>query len=309
MSMEKKKTILVLMSTFNGEKYLKEQIDSILNQKTEHEVHLWIRDDGSQDHTCEIVKEYISKFSEAIEFSKGSNLGYNASFFQLINAAGGYDYYSISDQDDIWLDDKLQIACDTIDMQKNSGPILYASTSYLVHNELKPYGTTRKKQRPLSMYNTIIQNICPGHTQVMNNAMINLLKNDVDTSRIYVYDSWITNMANLYGTIVFDNTAHTFYRQYEGNQLGSGRGKLGQLLASLKRVKKGDGLNYRKQIEYFIEMNKDMLVEKGYYEEIARFISAETFWEKAKYLCTTKLYRQSRIESYALYGAIIAGGY
>ena len=60
MSIEHKKKILVMMSTFNGEKYLKEQIDSILNQKTEHEVYLQIRDDGSRDRTCEIVTEYIS---------------------------------------------------------------------------------------------------------------------------------------------------------------------------------------------------------------------------------------------------------
>lgn len=298
-----------MMSTFNGEKYLKEQIDSILNQKTEHEVYLQIRDDGSRDRTCEIVTEYISKYPGKITFSKGGNLGYNASFFQLINAAGGYDYYSISDQDDIWLDDKLHVACNSIDRQRNNTPILYASTSYLVHNELKPYGTTRKKQRPLSIYNTIVQNICPGHTQVMNNAMLELLKGNLDFSRIYVYDSWITNMANLYGTILFDNVPHTLYRQYGGNQLGAGRGKAGQLLASLKRVKRGDGLKYRRQIEYFIEINKDMLINKGYYEELVRFISAKTFGERIKYLCTSKLYRQNYLESCALYGAIIVGRY
>ena len=55
------------MSTYNGEKYLREQIDSILNQKTDYEVHLCIRDDGSKDRTCDIVEEYIEKYTEEVK--------------------------------------------------------------------------------------------------------------------------------------------------------------------------------------------------------------------------------------------------
>lgn len=303
------KRILVMMSTYNGEKHLRAQIDSILNQKTIHEIHLRIRDDGSKDRTCDIVEEYIRKRPNQIELIKGENLGYNGSFFNLIKNAEGYNYYAISDQDDVWLKEKLQTACDAIDGIKKDMPVLYASTSFLVHDDMIPYGTTRKKERKMTMYNTIIQNICPGHTQVMNNRLIELLKGNIDYKRIYVYDSWIQNVANLYGKIIFDNKPHTYYRQYEGNQLGSGVGKIGQLFSSIKRTKTNDGKKYRTQIEYFKELNELELKKLGYYKEIDRFTNATSVRSKIKLLCNTKLKRQNSIESIAFYCAVLFGRY
>nr|WP_288886129.1 NAD-dependent epimerase/dehydratase family protein [uncultured Blautia sp.] len=301
--------ILVMMSTYNGEKHLREQIDSILNQNVNHTIHIRIRDDGSKDSTCKIIEEYMATYPDQIELIKGDNIGCNASFFNLIQNAEGYDYYSISDQDDVWIEDKLQIACDAIDMESDDIPILYASVSYLVHDNLIPYGTTRKKEREMSMYNTIIQNICPGHTQVMNKWLIELLKqDDIDTRRIYVYDSWIQNVANLYGKIVFDNEPHTYYRQYEGNQLGSGAGKIGQLMASISRDKTGDGHKYRRQIEYFVEKNRGALSDNGMYKELNEFVNVRGI---LKIICfmRSKLYRQNKMETFFFFVAVIAGRY
>lgn len=307
--MSSKKRILVMMSTYNGEKHLREQIDSILKQKTDYTIHLRIRDDGSKDNTCEIIEEYISNYPDQVELIKGENIGYNASFFSLIQAAYGFDYYSLSDQDDVWLPDKLQVACDAIDKENNDIPLLYASTSYLVHDDLKPYGTTRKKQRPFFMYNTIIQNICPGHTQVMNDSLLSILKKEIDTSRIYVYDSWITNIANLYGTVVFDNEPHAYYRQYDGNQLGSGVGKIGQLIVSGKRTGSGDGKKYKEQIKYFVEINQEVLKKGGVYKELEQFVNAERLLQRIKYISRSKLYRQNCLETYAFFLAVIMGKY
>lgn len=296
-----------MMSTYNGEKHLSEQIESILNQKTAYEIHIRIRDDGSKDRTVEIAEKYARSYPDQIEIIRGENLGYNGSFFYLIRSAEGFDYYSISDQDDVWLEDKLQVACDAIDNVNEDIPILYASTSYLVRNDLIPYGMTRKKVRDLSLYNTIVQNICPGHSQVMNSKLIYLLKDNIDCNRIYVYDSWIQNVANLFGKIVFDNNPHTYYRQYEGNQLGSGSGKLGQLLSSLKRNKSNDGIKYRIQIEYFIEKYKAELIDYGYYSELKSFVDAKTVVERIKYIVRTKLIRQNAFESLVFYCAVILG--
>lgn len=301
------KKILVMMSTFNGEKHLREQIDSILNQKTDHSIYLRIRDDGSTDRTCEIIEEYINNYPKNVELFRGENKGYNASFFWLLQSAFGYDYYALSDQDDKWLSDKLQVACDMIDRENKDIPLLYASTSYLVHDDLIPYGTTRKKRREMTIYNTIIQNICPGHSQVMNEKMVDLLRGDIDASRIYVYDSWIQNVANLYGKILFDNTPHTYYRQYEGNQLGSGVGKIGQLIASIGRNKTGDGHKYRRQIEYFMEYNSIKLQERGVYKEVLAFLEANTLMKKIRYLRKSKLIRQNKLETMFFYAAVLTG--
>jgi rhamnosyltransferase len=303
-----KKKILVLMSTYNGQDHLSEQIDSILKQETSCDVDILIRDDGSTDGTRLLLEKYNNDYDN-IELKLEDNIGCNASFFKLLEYAADHDYYAFCDQDDVWLPDKLQIAYDALSKEDNEKPLMYASSSYLVRNDMKIFGETRKQRRPMTMLNTIIQNICPGHTQVMNQKMLELLKIKIDTNRIYVYDAWATNVANLKGKLLFDNTSHTLYRQYEGNQLGSGAGKFGQLIASVKRGKNGDGYKYRMQVEYFKEVYEKELKEKGFYDDIEYFVNAKTLGKKMLIPFKSGLYRQRKIETMAFYIAVLVGKY
>lgn len=301
------KKILVLMSAFNGQSFIESQIESIMKQETSYEVVLRIRDDGSSDNTQNIVKQLQNKYPNRIEYFYSENIGSNAGFLFLLREASGYDYYAISDQDDVWLPNKLSVACKYLEAENDSMPLLYASTSYLVADDLKPYGKTRKKTRDFSIFNTIIQNICPGHTQVLNNKLLELLKGDIDISRIYVYDSWITSTAILYGKILFNNDSYTYYRQHDKNLLGYGKGFFGRLLASLKHAKTGDGLIYRKQGEYFFRNNFKKINELGFDSELNKFFGAKTFLQKIIYLLNSKLYRQNKIETLAFYLAVLLG--
>ena len=123
------KKVQVLLSTYNGEKYLKEQLDSIIAQKGV-DVHILARDDGSKDDTIKILEGY-----ENIDIIKGSNIGVCKSFFELINKSGEYDYYSFADQDDVWDCDKLVIAINKLE-KCNSKPAVYASNTRLVDANL-----------------------------------------------------------------------------------------------------------------------------------------------------------------------------
>ena len=295
------------MSAYNGSKYIKEQVLSIINQKTQNDVTIRIRDDGSVDETTEIIMQLRNEYPNKIELIRGNNIGYNASFFYLLNNAKGYDYYAISDQDDVWLDNKLETAVKALEKEKEDIPLLFASTSFLVEDDMQPYGTTRKKQRPFTIYNTIIQNICPGHTQVFNNKLLELVNRKIDVENIYVYDSWITNLAMLYGKIVFDNDSYTYYRQHRQNQLGYGKGRIGQLLTSAKHTKKGDGSKYRRQIKYFVCLNKEELMKQGYYKELYRFADSKGFISRLKVVLRNKIYRQKRMETIAFYCAYMIG--
>lgn len=303
------KKVLVMMSTYNGEQFIKEQVESIIVQKTTAEVYLRIRDDGSTDKTCDVIFDLQKRYPGKIELIKGKNKGCNASFFELINSAEGYDYYSISDQDDVWMENKIQTAILFLEGEEKELPLLYASTSFLTGDDLIPYGTTRRQERVFSVYNTIIQNICPGHTQVMNDALLKKIQGEMDVTKVYVYDSWITNMAMLYGKVIFDNNSYTLYRQHTGNQMGSGKGVIGQLVASAKRSYAGDGHKYREQIEYFLEFNKEELERQGCYKEIYEFLSAKNIFKKLLYLCKGKLFRQRKIETIAFYAAWLCGRY
>ena len=100
--------ILVMMSTYNGEKYIREQIDSILHQK-DVKVDIVVRDDGSKDNTQNILKNYSSKYKN-IKWSQGDNVGPCKSFLELLYSSGEYEYYAFADQDDYWYPNKLKAA-------------------------------------------------------------------------------------------------------------------------------------------------------------------------------------------------------
>ena len=112
--------VLVLLSSYNGEKYIKEQIDSILTQKN-ITVKLFIRDDGSTDATRNILKEY-EKYSNCVVVF-GDNIGAANSFLWLIQNAHSSGYYAFSDQDDIWDRDKLSSAISIIKSTGSTIPI------------------------------------------------------------------------------------------------------------------------------------------------------------------------------------------
>ena len=118
--------VLVIMSTYNGEKYVREQINSILMQKNV-EVSVLVRDDGSTDGTLEVINGLQD---DRITVLNGENMGCEASFFELLMHCKGYEYYAFSDQDDIWLEDKLARAIGMIG--SSDTPVLYCSNQMLV---------------------------------------------------------------------------------------------------------------------------------------------------------------------------------
>ena len=124
--------VCVLMSTYNGEKYLKEQLDSILNQNSII-VDILIRDDGSTDKTLNILDEYNKKYNN-IRYYTGENLKSAKSFLDLLFTAGEYDYYSFSDQDDVWDRDKLLVAVSKL----KEGYNLYGCKKKIVNSNLEP---------------------------------------------------------------------------------------------------------------------------------------------------------------------------
>ena len=286
------------MSTFNGEKYLKAQVESIFNQSDKYDVNLLIRDDGSTDNTQNIIIE-LSKKNRKINYIFGKNIGCNASYFELLKIAENIDcdFIALSDQDDIWLDDKLLSAIELLTQGNTNKPILYGSVSYLVKNDLIPYGKTQIARKNISVYNTIIQNFFPGHSQVFNKELLKYLNKDLDFSKIYVYDSWITNVANCFGQLFFDNKPHTLYRMHGENEVGYSQSKMQWILERIRRLMSGDVLRQAKQIEYFIDIYKENL-DKEFIKEMNRFLnSRSSFFSRVRYLLQCKLYRQKRIET------------
>lgn len=304
-----KNNVVVLLSSYNGEKYIKEQIDSILNQKTEYEVDILIRDDGSTDSTRTILDDYVKRYPERVKTMYGENCGYIKSFFELIKVADGYKYYCLSDQDDVWLEHKVDAAVKLLDKEDNNKPLLYGSSSFLVDIDLNKYGETQRNLRGVTFNNVVVQNILPGHSQMFNDKLCQLLKDDIDYSRIYVHDSWITKVASVYGKIIFDNNSYTLYRQHGSNEVGFGKGIIGWIRERIKRVNKSDNAKLSEEIYYFYEKHaKNMDIKDR--KEIEAFIKSQrSIVTRLLYVIKTKMYRQRTFETLLFKLLYLSGGY
>lgn len=304
-----KKKIVVLISTYNGEKYLKQQIDSILNQKSSHQIDLRVRDDGSTDGTIEILQSYVEKYPKRVQVYFRENIGYINSFFELIREAEGYDYYALSDQDDIWLEDKIETAVEACESSAYNGPLLYGSSSFLVNDQLEIMGETQKNLRGITWDNLLIQNFFPGHTQVFNDALCKMLKAEVDCSKIYVHDFWITYMAFLHGKAIFDNQSHTYYRQHGTNTVGFGKNTVEWIVERLKRIGHSDNKKIATQISYFYDTCEEYMDEE-LKEKVGAFIHSQTsLGRRISYLRKTNLYRQKNFETVLFKILYLLGGY
>lgn len=299
--------IAVLLSSYNGEKYIVEQIESILNQQLKNALlHIYVRDDGSTDRTVELVKN-MAEADERIHIRCGQNIGSNASYFTLIHEVSGYDFYAFSDQDDVWDEDKIQTAVDQL-MASGKRCVLYGSPSRLTNEALEPYGLTQTMRRPITLYNSLIQNFLPGHSQVMDDALLKVLAKINNYEGIHVYDSFITNMAVIHGSVLFDNTPHTRYRQHQNNQIGFGDQGSGWIINRLKRIKKNESHLYARQIA-FIRNGQDAYLSPDEKNEIDQFLSEGGFLTRLGYVLRSKLFRQRKLETLAFKLLYLLGGY
>lgn len=308
-----KPKVAILLSSYNGGEYISEQIESILNQSYKN-ITLLIRDDGSTDKTISIIQSYLNNHKNII-FLKGENIGLVRSFLELLRYAfsKNFDYFAFCDQDDIWLPNKISSAVDCLDKYSNEGftPLLYSCTSKVVDKNLKFTGKlTEKKTKEITFFNTAIQNICPGHNQVINRPLakivLDLFKNN---NYIYSQDYWITNIAVVTGKICFDNIPHTLYRMHNDNQLGYGSSKLGRFINHITRVKNKEARKMAIQLNDFVRLLYSTLSMKEKNEMSLFFDSQSSFIKRANYIRYTKLYRQNNKETLAFKILYLLGFY
>lgn len=226
--------ILVLVSTYNGERFISQQLDSILNQQGV-EVSVLIRDDGSSDNTLKILDEYASKYA-VIKYYQGVNVGPCMSFFDLLRHAEGYDYYAFCDQDDVWDDDKLLCAVRKLSMQSDTIPLLYCSNLKVVDENLnfcrfahtQLFNTNNK-------YSGLVDFYAVGCTEVFNQFAADLTKSHIRQDCL-MHDSWIFMICNFFGRVIYDEEAHINYRQHSNNVIGIRKNWISVINDRIRRV-------------------------------------------------------------------------
>lgn len=216
--------VAVMMSTYNGEKYVAEQIESILCQR-DVEVELFIRDDGSSDATESILKEFAEKNAN-VHYDIKQNVGSAVSFMDLLySVSSEYDFYAFADQDDVWLEDKLYNA---VLMLKEADAFLYASNQECTDKEMNSIGLRYSDDDKIHLqpFEIMQRNMLAGCTMVLSREFFKLLKEDSRRPsyallKLRMHDVWVAFIAALYGKLIYDKRSFIKYRLHENNVVGA----------------------------------------------------------------------------------------
>lgn len=286
------KKVQVLLSSYNGEKYLAAQLESILTQDYE-EISILIRDDGSTDHTLEIIQCYADKYTN-IGYYVGENIGVQQSFFQLMQHADKTaDYYAFSDQDDVWLPEKIRQAVQLLEKQDQSLPLLYASKTTLVDAGLKEIPIRKKevKIRP-KFGNALVENVCTGCTEVFNRRLLELVTKQLPTYAI-MHDWWLYLCATAFGQVYYDVNSYILYRQHGNNQVGSSVSFFDDWSRRFKNFKRSNGA-LRKQVAEFQKIYGSDYDKSKYAAWIAGYKYRLDY--RRKLIFSKEIFRQGKLD-------------
>ena len=213
--------VQVMLSTYNGEKYILEQLESLKLQDYAN-FTVKIRDDGSKDSTFALVSEYIKANNLDWEIHKGENLGFIKSFFWLLfNASEEAEFYSFCDQDDYWKKEKISRAVERLQTEPEELPLLYSSGYTLVDKNLVPFPVKPRESNLIpSFKGALFVNIVTGCTVVLNKKMRELVISK-KVPNCVVHDWWLYLVASAFGKVLFDAHSTILYRMHGNNVCGT----------------------------------------------------------------------------------------
>ena len=273
--------IAILLATYNGAKYIREQLDSLFQQSC-GDFHLYIRDDGSKDDTLKIVEEYRQKFSDRITVLEDlqKHKGAAKSFMTLLQEVDS-DYYMFCDQDDIWLPTKVEKTFARMKeiegtMQNAAGtanavgtaPVLVATDLKVVDEQLSPIKDSFNADLKIDVFRKHPELICVRHVVTGCTMMFNRAAKEASlpmSPRATMHDEWIALCVHFKGGIIsILDDATILYRQHTSNTLGAEQASKGFFARALARagqkqffqvaklLHKDFGLSYLKFLMYKI---------------------------------------------------------
>ena len=223
------------MSVYNGEKYIAEQLESIINQDIGN-IELYVRLDGSSDDSLKIIKMYLDKIPMCV-FNE-SNIGPKKSFWKLLNIAPDADYYAFADQDDFWFSDKLSRAILCLENLEQEQPLLYCSAVQPTDEKLNPIVITKKKHLIYTDFpHSLIYSLSQGCTFVFNReAVRQARKYSMETNFVMWHDWLLHKIVAMMGTVHYDSTPSMYYRQHKNNAIGARSFGLENFLKRAKNI-------------------------------------------------------------------------
>lgn len=223
--------VCILLATYNGEKYVGEMIDSILNQDYENFV-IVLSDDASSDSTPEILEEYAQRYSQkVILYHSGMHFGCaQKHFMHLLRQFSDYPHIMFCDQDDIWHKDKISKTMKKmVELEKDND----ISVPILVHTDLRVVDSNLNEIAPsfckysnlngnrLAVNQLLVQNVVTGCTVMINNSLAKLGCRSFDEDQMLMHDWWLALLAATCGVAAFLDEPTIDYRQHANNSVGA----------------------------------------------------------------------------------------
>ena len=232
--------VAVVMSTYNGEKYVAEQLDSILAQGYS-QVDIFVRDDGSPHDECRAVLQQYAGRGD-ITLICGENMGVVASFLSVIAAVpASYDYIALADQDDVWYPNKISRAVSVLQQKDNAKPQAYVAEYRYCDGDMHPGERSHLNKRGVGFADMLYENVTSGNTMVINRALAQRV-NDAGSTGVYTHDWWLSLVASALGELTFDDFVCLDYRRTGNNASASGAGARAIMANRIKRYVQGDEL-------------------------------------------------------------------
>ena len=223
--------VCVLLSAYNGEQFIEEQLASLTAQKGV-EVEILVRDDGSTDTTRTILERWQQK--GALRWYGGENLGWAMSFIHLLCHAPEADYYAFCDHDDIWLPEKLEEAVKMLEGMSGDKKLYFSNLNY--YKDGKDEGLVKPAVLHYNIRTALVKCIPLGCTVVMNRGLQQSISQHPPKS-VCAHDFWVYQVALAVGNVCYDPRSFILYRQHAHNQIGQTRSWCEIWRSRLKRLK------------------------------------------------------------------------
>ncbi len=299
----------ILLATYNSERFLKNQINSILVQDFS-DFRLLIRDGGSTDSTIELVKEYARKDSR-ISFIGSSRASAKENFAALLEAADG-DLVMFSDHDDCWMPNKISMTLEAYrNAERNNPPgtpLLIFTDLQVVDSDWQCIHSSMMKYQHLNpertaLHQLLLQNVATGNTMLFNRALLSRILHV--PKEIVMHDAWVALAASAFGKIVFLDKATIYYRQHQSNVFGASQYSLRFFINKLSGPRKAildrfyENVSQGKSfLEHFRnELPQDTIAMLEDFSSLKSY----GFWKKRFVLIKHRIYKTSFLRNLGMF--------
>ncbi|QMU58587.1 MAG: glycosyltransferase [Boseongicola sp.] len=296
-----KNRVTILMATYNGARFLPDQLASIARQ-THRNWSLIVSDDGSVDGNCQIVREFgQTQTTNRVLLLRGPGMGSAQNFLSLLRVAGQSSFVAFCDQDDVWHPNKIQRALQTL--SGNPDAAIYGSRTIIADSGLLPHRRSARSKRAPSFGNALVQNVIPGNTMVINRKALDILQPASSAAAaIVAHDWWCYQIiAGVGGRIISDAKPQLIYRQHDRNVIGANLGVRSKL-ARFKGLLRGDLATWMdRQLNAMQSTKIDFTAQNQ--RQMETLMSAPKTGSRKRYLALkrAKVRRQRFIETILVY--------